>query len=181
MQIPGVRARNILRGGQQASRRETIPFFADEQEVYRHIGKVFADLMEDPELVPQLKTANTIVQYRLHDPDAQITVKILEGQERQVDLGPTDLKPEVVMTMAADTAHLFWLEKVNPTVALARGEMKAKGPVEKILQLVPLVEPVFPRYKAHLEEAGRTDLIEAAERAAATAPRPRRHRNVTGY
>jgi hypothetical protein len=153
----------------------------DEQEVYRHIGKVFVDLMEDADLVVQLKRANTIVQYRLHDPDAQVTVKILEGEDRQVDLGPTDLKPEVVMTMAADIAHLFWLEKVNPTVALARGEIKAKGPVEKILQLVPLVQPVFPRYKAHLEEAGRGDLIEAAETAAAARTAPGRRRNVTGY
>jgi hypothetical protein len=83
--------------------------------------------------------------------------------------------------MAADTAHLFWLELVNPTVALARGEIKAKGPVEKILQLVPLVEPIFPRYKAHLMEAGRADLIEAAEKAAAAAGPRGRHRNVTGY
>jgi hypothetical protein len=165
--------------GPQAGLGETIPFFVDEQEVYRHIGKVFVDLMEDADLVPQLKRANTIVQYRLHDPDAQFTVKILEDEERQVDLGPTDLKPEVVMTMAADTAHLFWLEKLNPTVALARGEIKAKGPVEKILQLVPLVEPVFPRYKAHLEEAGRHDLIEAAEKAVAAGRG--RHRNVRGY
>jgi hypothetical protein len=158
-----------------------IPFFADEHEVYRHIGGVFVDLMDDPALIPELKHANTIVQYRLHDPDAQVTVKILEGEERQVDLGPTDLEPEVVMTMAADTAHMFWLELLNPTVALARGEIKAKGPVEKILQLVPLVEPIFPRYKAHLLDAGRADLIEAAEKAAAAAGPRLRHRNVTGY
>ena len=56
--------------------------------------------------------------------------------------------------MEADTAHRFWLGKVNVTVALARGQMKAKGPVAKILKLVPLVKPVFPRYKAQLE-AGR--------------------------
>ncbi len=55
------------------------------------------------------------------------------------------------MTMEADTAHKFWLGKVNVTVALARGQMKAKGPVAKILKLVPLVKPVFPRYRAMLE------------------------------
>jgi len=38
--------------------------------------------------------------------------------------------------------------------------MKAKGPVAKILKLVPLVKPVFPRYRAMLEEAGRHDLVE---------------------
>jgi putative sterol carrier protein len=68
----------------------------------------------------------------------------------------------VVMSMDADTAHRFWLGKVNVTVALARGQMKAKGPVAKILKLVPLVKPVFPKYRAMLEEAGREDLIEAA-------------------
>ena len=57
--------------------------------------------------------------------------------------------------MEADTAHRFWLGKVNVTVALARGEIKAKGPVAKILKLVPLTKPVFPRYKAQLEAEGR--------------------------
>jgi hypothetical protein len=153
-------------GGDPPARGVSVPFFEDEQEVYRHIGRVFVELMEDETLVGQLKRANTIVQYRLHDPDAQITVRILEGEDRQVDLGPTDLVPEVVMSMAADTAHLFWLEKINVTVALARGQIKAKGPVEKILKLVPLVKPIFARYRTHLKDAGRGDLIDAAEKAA---------------
>jgi putative sterol carrier protein len=72
------------------------------------------------------------------------------------------MEPEVIMSMEADTAHRFWLGKVNVTVALARGQMKAKGPVAKILKLVPLVKPVFPRYRAQLEQAGRNDLLEVA-------------------
>ena len=68
------------------------------------------------------------------------------------------MEPEVTMTMAADTAHEFWLGQVNVTVALARGQIKAKGPVAKILKLVPLAKPAFPRYKAQLEEQGRADL-----------------------
>jgi putative sterol carrier protein len=67
-----------------------------------------------------------------------------------------------VMTMESDTAHRFWLGKVNVTVALARGQIKAKGPVTKILKLIPLVRPAFPRYRAMLEEAGRADLAGAA-------------------
>ena len=54
------------------------------------------------------------------------------------------MEPEVVMSMEADTAHRFWLGKVNVTVALARGQIKAKGPVAKILKLVPLTKPVLP-------------------------------------
>ena len=136
-------------------------YFKDADEVYAYIGKLFEELSEDEELAPKFRTANTIVQYRYRDPDSQITVKLLDGQGGQVDLGQTTLEPEVVMSMDADTAHRFWLGNVNVTVALARGQMKAKGPVAKILKLVPLVKPVFPRYRQMLEEAGRQDLLEA--------------------
>jgi hypothetical protein len=34
--------------------------------------------------------------------------------------------------------------------------------VATILQLAPLVKPVFPRYRKQLEEQGRQDLLEAA-------------------
>jgi putative sterol carrier protein len=137
-----------------------VPYFSDEAEVYSYLGQLFLDLLDDQELAPKFRSANTIVQYRYRNPESQITVKLIAAEEGQVDLGPTRLEPEVVMTMDADTAHRFWLGKVNVTVALARGQIKAKGPVAKILKLVPLTKPVFPRYKAQLEAAGRSDLAE---------------------
>ena len=133
--------------------------FKDEQEVYEFIGKLFQDLADDDELGPRFRKADTIVQYRYSNPESQITVKMKDGQDGQVDLGATQLDPEIVMTMEADTAHKFWLGKVNVTMALARGQMKAKGPVAKILKLVPLTKPIFPRYKAQLEAQGRDDLV----------------------
>jgi putative sterol carrier protein len=139
-----------------------VPVFKDDQEVYDYIGKLFVDLSDDPELSPKFRRADTIVQYRYSNPESQITVKMKEGEDGQVDFGPTDLQPEIVMSMEADTAHKFWLGKVNVTMALAKGQMKAKGPVAKILKLVPLVKPVFPRYEKMLEEANRDDLLKAA-------------------
>src|ERR687884_1738744 len=139
-----------------------MPYFKDEQEVYQYIGKLFQDLAQDDELWPKFQRANTIVQYQFRNPESQITVRMQEDSDAQVDLGSSELEPEVLMTMDADTAHKFWLGKVNVTVALARGQMKAKGPVAKILKLVPLVKPVFPRYRAQLEQAGRSDLGQAA-------------------
>ena len=136
-------------------------YFKDADEVYEFIGTLFSDLASDEELGPKFRKANTIVQYRYTNPESVITVKMIEGEDGEVDLGDTQLEPEVVMSMEADTAHKFWLGKVNVTVALARGQMKAKGPVAKILKLVPLVKPVFPRYRSMLEEKGRADLVEA--------------------
>ena len=123
-------------------------YFKDAQEVYDIIGKLFVDIAADEELAPKFRKANTIVQYAYREPESTIT-------------GETEMEPEVTMAMEADTAHRFWLGQVNVTVALARGQIKAKGPVAKILKLVPLTKPIFPRYKAQLEAQGRQDLITA--------------------
>ena len=135
-------------------------YFKDAQEVYETLGKLFQDLAEDEELAPKFRKANTIVRYEHSEPDSAITVRLQEGEPSDVDLGESEMEPEVTMTMEADTAHRFWLGQVNVTVALARGEIKATGPVAKILKLVPLAKPVFPRYKAQLEQQGRADLTQ---------------------
>jgi putative sterol carrier protein len=139
-----------------------VAYFKDADEVYAYIGKLFQQLAEDEELAPKFRKANTIVQYQYREPESRITVKLIEGEDGRVDCGETTMEPEVIMTMDADTAHRFWLGQVNVTVALARGQMKAKGPVAKILKLVPLVKPVFPRYRKMLEESDRRDLLEVS-------------------
>jgi hypothetical protein len=137
-----------------------VAYFKDAQEVYETIGKLFADLAEDEELAPQFRKANTVVQYDYREPDSTITVRLKEDEPGDIDFGETEMEPEVVMSMEADTAHRFWLGRVNVAVALARGQIKAKGPVAKILKLVPLTKPVYPRYKALLEAQGRDDLVD---------------------
>jgi putative sterol carrier protein len=136
-----------------------LAYFKDAQAVYDTIGKLFAELAKDEELAPKFRKANTILQYDYREPDSKITLRLQEDQPGEVDFGETEMEPEVVMSMEADTAHRFWLGKVNVTVALARGQIKAKGPVAKILKLVPLTKPVFPRYKAQLEADGHEDLV----------------------
>jgi hypothetical protein len=139
-----------------------LPYFKDADEVYATIGKLFQDLADDEELAPKFRKANTIVRYEFWNPDSAITTRLQEGQPGNVDFGESEMEPDVTMSMDADTAHRFWLGQVNVTVALARGQIKAKGPVAKILKLVPLTKPVFPRYVALLEVQGRNDLINIA-------------------
>jgi hypothetical protein len=137
-----------------------VAYFHTAEEVYDTIGKLFADLAGDEELAAKFRKANTIVQYHHLDPESTITVRLKEDEPTDVDFGDTQMEPEVVMTMEADTAHRFWLGQVSVPVALARGQIKAQGPVAKILKLVPLTKPIFPRYKALLEAQGRDDLVD---------------------
>jgi hypothetical protein len=138
-----------------------VALFTGEQDVYDTIGKLFVEIAADAEMAPRFRAANTIVRYSFTEPEAAITVRMQEGQPSDVDFGESDMEPEVTMTMAAEVAHRFWLGQVNVAQALTRGEIRAEGPVAKILKLVPLTKPLFPRYKALLEEQGRTDLSEA--------------------
>jgi putative sterol carrier protein len=135
-------------------------YFKDADEVYATVGKLFRELAEDEDLAPVFRKANTIVQYAYTEPDSTITVRLQEGEPGDVDFGETEMEPEVTMRMKADTAHRFWLGRVNVTTAIARGEIRPQGPVSKILRLVPLTKPVFPRYQAQLEADGRRDLID---------------------
>jgi putative sterol carrier protein len=136
-----------------------LAYFKDAQEVYDTIGQLFVELSKDEELAARFQQADTIVQYRYSEPESVITVRLQEGEPPEVDCGDTDMEPEVTMTMRADTAHYFWLGKVNVTMAIARGEIKPRGPVAKILKLVPLTKALYPRYKAMLEQGGHADLV----------------------
>src|SRR5215218_6911131 len=62
-------------------------------------------------------------------------------------LGRLRAADDVVLTMDGDTAHSFWQGELNVAVALAKGQIKAHGPVATILRLVPLSRDLFPRYR----------------------------------
>jgi len=139
-----------------------LAYFKDSQEVYDTVGKLFVQLAEDEELGPKFRKADTIVRYEYTDPESAITIRLKDDESdgNEVDFGESEMEPEVTMRMKADTAHRFWLGKVNVTMAIARGEIKPQGPVSKILKLVPLTKPVFPRYRSMLESDGRQDLLD---------------------
>jgi hypothetical protein len=133
--------------------------FDSAREVYDLIGGLLVDLGLDPQLGPRYRAADTIVQYRARDPEAVITVPLRPSDEARVDCGDTDLEPEIVLSLAADLLHAFWRGRLDIAQALARGDVRAKGPVTKLLRLVPLAELVFGHYTARLEAAGRRDLL----------------------
>ena len=133
-------------------------YFERAQDVYETIGTLFSSLVAgEDDLSAAFLGADTVVRYRYTDPDAVITVSLCPGDGR-VEFGESDLEAEVVMSMSADTAHRFWLGEVNVTTALARGDIRAEGPVAKLLKLVPLAKPAFPRYRQQLIDQGRPEL-----------------------
>ncbi len=134
-------------------------YFRDADEVYRVLGGMLEILGEDEELA--IGRADTVIENRYSDPDAVITITLRPEKRAVVEYGDSASEAEIVLTMASDVAHRFWLGEVNVPLALAHGDMTATGPTPKLLALVPLLQPVFPRYRELLSEQGRADLAEA--------------------
>ena len=133
--------------------------FSDEKEVYQFLGGVFRSGMEDPELVAKLRPSGVILRVHYTDPDAVLTVD-MPGAAIHTGAG-NGPDPNVELFMTADTGNRFWLGKVVLPVALAKGEVRAKGPVAKLLKVLPLAKGLFGPYRARLEAAGRDDLLAA--------------------
>jgi hypothetical protein len=130
-------------------------YFKDANEVYKYIGGVFRLAAEHPEVGPKLRAANITMQLNYSDPAASLTIKFQDPME-VIDGGHDD-SADVRLSMPADIAHKYWRGEYNLAVGLAKGAVKAKGPVNKILRLVPLTKPLFPMYRELTDEKDQAD------------------------
>lgn len=120
-------------------------YFDDADEVYRYMGGIFRTAADHPEVGPKLEAAGVTLQLHYTNPESTLTVRFHEPME--VVEGDFDGTPDVQLFMPADVADQYWRGEYNLAVGLAKGQVKAKGPVNKILKLVPLTKPLFPIYK----------------------------------
>jgi hypothetical protein len=149
-----------------------MPYFDDARAVYGHIGYLLRAAVADEDIAGRLRTADAVVQFDVRRPDARITVALRQEGDLRVDLGETELRPDVVLAMDGDTAHGYWQGQVNIASALARGQIKAHGPVAAILRLVPLGKDLFPRYRELVEGGDLPPLAPAAEEQPAAEAAP---------
>jgi putative sterol carrier protein len=128
-----------------------MPFFTDADEVYKYIGGVFEEAAEHDTVGPKFAAADVVLQIYYTEPESQMTIRMGEPK-MTVHTGEEDDDADVKLYMPADTADKYWRGEYNLAVGLAKGQVKAKGPVNKILKLVPLTKAVFPMYKENITE-----------------------------
>jgi putative sterol carrier protein len=129
----------------------TVGYFDNPDEVYKYIGGVFKEAAVHPTQGPKMAAAGITMQLHYSDPECLLTAKFHEPQLETIE-GDTDEPIDVHLYMRADDADKFWRGEYNLAVGLAKGQVRAKGPVNKILKLVPLTKPMFPIYKDLVSE-----------------------------
>jgi hypothetical protein len=132
--------------------------FNDTAEFEEMISGFFRYLAANPVITDRLLASAIVIRFRYTEPDAIVVVDCA-GDEIQVKSGDAESPVEVEMSMAAEIAHRFWFGKVNLTKALARREIVAKGPIPKILKLLPAIRPAYELYPQYLRDHGYEHLI----------------------
>lgn len=140
-------------------------YFKGEAELREIIGLLYDRVKVNPTVAPRICEGKIVIQFRYTEPFGVVTIDAAAPPTQpnaycDVNWGDNpQIKPDVEMSMKADVAHQFWHGKVNLMVALTRRQIIAKGPIPKILRLLPAIEPVYRIYPTILREIGRTDLI----------------------
>ncbi|MDZ7830433.1 MAG: SCP2 sterol-binding domain-containing protein [Desulfobacterales bacterium] len=127
--------------------------FESTEKFEEVLGGFFRELAETPHIADKLLKSNLIIRFKYTDPDLIIVVDC-SGDKIDVRPHDTETKATVEMSMTADIAHKFWFGKVNLTKALTRKEMVAKGPIPKILKLLPAIKPTYVMYPKYLDNNG---------------------------
>ena len=140
-------------------------YFKDSQECDQILGGFFRKMSEgvagkDPVLVEiQRKMAEMglIVKFVWREPVLSLTLDFTKDPFG-VYADDETINPTATFTLTADNGHKFWHGQINLAKALTTKTIVARGPIPKILKLLPVIEPMYKRYPAYLKEIGRVDL-----------------------
>ena len=105
-----------------------------------------------------LARIDLIVKFVWKDPELSLTIDATT-EPLGVLLNDNSKNPTATFSLNGDTAHEFWHGKVNLAKALTTKKIVAKGPIQKILKLLPSIAPLYEAYPQYLKEIGRTDLV----------------------
>jgi putative sterol carrier protein len=135
-------------------------YITDIEQLYKGITGLFGSLDQLPDVKRKVLKTDLLLELDYSDPEGKVIVDAT-GDDIEIYLRecPEGVEPKVKLMMSADTAHLFWLGKINFIMATATGKIKTAGNVGGVIKLVPVLDPLYKAYADFLRENGMADLI----------------------
>jgi hypothetical protein len=141
-------------------------YFKDSQECDQILGNFFRKMSDgvaakDPvlmEIQRKMAEMGLVVKFVWREPELTLTLDFTKDPFG-VHTNDETINPTATFTLTADNGHKFWHGKINLAKALTTKTIVARGPIPKILKLLPVIEPMYKRYPAYLKEIGRADLV----------------------
>ncbi|MFN8159598.1 MAG: hypothetical protein U0R52_00940 [Solirubrobacterales bacterium] len=143
--LPGVpAAQGASEDSETSVRSVKLPAPNTETDVYATFGEALGEFSSSSSAL----ALDLIVQFRITDPDATITINVRKSEAHRVDFGSTKLTPDTWVAMQMPDAHELWLARTSSLVLVNSGKLTFGGRRPRdLLLLMPLARQVsFPRY-----------------------------------
>ena len=128
-----------------------MPVFESAEKLYRCLGGFFELMRNHSQTQGLLQSTELTIRFVFTNPEASITL-VARGGEQSVLCGDCQEPPDVQLSMSGDIAHRFWMGEVNVMGAILTRQIVADGPLDKIMELKPLIKAAMEIYPRHSEE-----------------------------
>jgi hypothetical protein len=125
--------------------------FANDQQFYTVMQRVFDTLAQDPEQLASFTRSNLVIRLRVSDPAAEV---LLDGRQPPLEVffGPRPGDANLEVAMPADLLHDIWMGNESTSQAFFGGRIKSRGNLMRASHLVDLFREAERVYPAIAEE-----------------------------
>lgn len=127
-----------------------MPVFKDTKQMYEMLSDLWTHVIKETEFGLKLKEYDITYKFILTEPNGYLYVshdQVITGED-------ANRNAVITMELSGDTTHKFWLKKISLPVALATRKIKSKGPIPKVLKILPFLKPVYEKYPEFCEKHG---------------------------
>ncbi len=115
------------------------PFYPSSDQLYQAMQVLFERIrLSATNPVDNLQASKLVIRIRLDNPQAEITVNG-RMQPVRVLYGESTLRPDLDVSMAADTLHLILKHEISLKQAIANRQMKVIGPIWRTKPLADIL------------------------------------------
>jgi len=150
-----------------------VTVFRNTEHLYQVLGALFDRVSTRPDIADKLLEGRLVVRFRFTEPDGAVTIDLRRAPVRYA-FGESDLQADVEMIQSGDTAHQFWLGRLNVARAVATRMVISRGSVPKAMGLLPAIKPAYDLYPQVLRELGYEELIPPEQAVPIERPAARR-------
>ncbi len=101
-----------------------MPVYPDSEAVYAVMNQLFGEVMRTPQVLQPLQKTRKVIQIRLTDPDATLTLDGRANPPRFIPGPSKEPAPDFIIRMPTDVIHNVWLGKASLTEAYFAGKIK---------------------------------------------------------
>jgi alkyl sulfatase BDS1-like metallo-beta-lactamase superfamily hydrolase len=125
--------------------------YGNTEKFEKVMSELYSTCFEDEKTGPKFKKMNIVLKYIVTDLNANLYVDT--GKFKVVE-GEYDRKPNIELTVMGDVLHDFMLKKFTIAKALGDKKVKVKGPIFKIMKMIPLLSKGFEVYPEIVKKNG---------------------------